>query len=104
MAELETKLQEFRHKSLGGKHVWSDDDVALFIRSVGSGRPEQAATAPRESKYIVQAAEGTTCPTCGTTAQLLCHRDMPPRAIAFYICFPCRFVGQIGVGPVTKVE
>lgn len=49
--------------------------------------------------YIIQRSEGTTCPKCKTTAHLLCRdgQDIRP---AFYICWECQTVAQVGVGPV----
>jgi hypothetical protein len=54
-------------------------------------------------KYIIiQLAERTTCSTCHNKIDLLCHESMKPGAAAFLICWNCRTIDQVGVGPVKR--
>jgi len=50
--------------------------------------------------YGLYLAKKTYCPTCGKEAWLLAPKNIDPIHEAFYICFTCEFVGQIGVGPL----
>lgn len=52
--------------------------------------------------YHLLQTESTFCPTCGKTVSLL-SRDSR-YSPAFYICFDCRFVGQVGVGVVPEEQ
>jgi hypothetical protein len=59
-------------------------------------------------KYVIQSAgEKTTCGTCGKHVDMLCPKDLVSEVITqpwFYICWRCRSIGQIGVGPVKRVR
>lgn len=55
------------------------------------------------STYVVQNDENTKCPLCGQRVQLLCDRRGNLRKPWFYICWLCRNIVQVGVGPVTEV-
>lgn len=52
------------------------------------------------SAYTLLKAESTFCAFCGRLVDLLSAAMTDP---AFYICFPCRVVGQVAVGPVERV-
>jgi ribosomal protein S27AE len=52
--------------------------------------------------YHILESDMSSCPTCGKHVHLLCHDSR--YAPAFFICFDCRFVGQVGVGKVEFVE
>jgi ribosomal protein S27AE len=54
------------------------------------------------SKYIIQPALKSHCPKCGRGTYLLCHKDWS--GPAFYICFGCRYVGEVGKGPVRDMS
>lgn len=54
------------------------------------------------SAYTLTPASKTRCPGGHTNVHLLAHKDMDPGRPAFYICFDCRFVGEVGVGPVSQ--
>lgn len=54
-----------------------------------------------DSKYILVSTTQSYCPDCHVTVDLLCHADII-RAASFYICFICRKVFQVGVGPVNR--
>lgn len=55
------------------------------------------------SKYLLQLAEGTTCPGCHSTVYLLIRVDGKVGGLpAFYICFACRTVAEVGKGPVER--
>jgi hypothetical protein len=58
---------------------------------------------PRTSRYVIQFTEKSLCPKCSARVKLLCHQlgSMTARA-AFYICFSCAHVSQVGVGPVPE--
>ncbi|WP_157052520.1 hypothetical protein [Ornithinibacillus contaminans] len=49
-------------------------------------------------KYIIQNTEKSFCPKCNKTVQIMFSEK--PKSPAFYICFDCKFVGQIGVGEI----
>jgi len=52
--------------------------------------------------YEIILSNKIQCPVCGKQAHLLQDRsDTNPK---FYICYPCNFVGQVGVGPVTPMQ
>jgi hypothetical protein len=51
--------------------------------------------------YELILTEKSKCPLCDKPVNLLHDRDETNPM--FYICFPCSFVGQIGVGPVTPL-
>ncbi len=47
----------------------------------------------------------SVCPICNQKVHLLADglgdlRSLP----SFYICFACKFIGQVGVGPVEVME
>ena len=50
--------------------------------------------------YRLRKPDGGLCPDCASRVHMLSStlHDRP----AFYICFACKWVGHIGVGPVTK--
>jgi len=54
------------------------------------------------TKYVLQKAEGSYCPKCHKIPYLLVNEDVKPD-IAFYICFDCKFIGQVGVGEVRFI-
>jgi len=59
----------------------------------------------RLSPYIVQAATMSKCPMCGQALALLCDQkgDLNNKTKPwFYICWLCRNISQVGVGPVTE--
>lgn len=51
--------------------------------------------------YELIFTEKSFCPLCNKPVNLL--QDRTGTNPKFYICFPCNFVGQIGVGPVTPL-
>ena len=54
------------------------------------------------SKYIIQEAHNTMCPDCRKTVQLLCHAGWVEGKPAFYICFGCEQVREVGKGRVKE--
>lgn len=58
----------------------------------------------QKSKYVIQKTDKSTCPLCGNKVRLLCDENMRKGKPAFYICFKCEFVGEIGVGDVHTVK
>lgn len=54
-----------------------------------------------KGRYRVLRAEQSSCPDCGRLVHLLTTYDCAP---AFYLCFGCRFVGQVGVGRIAVPE
>ena len=52
-----------------------------------------------KSNYIIHKTDSSFCPLCGSNVHLLIDRDGNP-ATSFYICFSCKYVAQVGVGPV----
>ena len=39
---------------------------------------------------------------CGLPAATLCPENIGSLDPAFYVCFGCQFVGQVGIGPVER--
>jgi hypothetical protein len=58
----------------------------------------------RLSTYVVQPDPKTKCPMCGRPVDMLCDHKGNVRKPWFYICWFCRNVVQLGVGPVTREE
>lgn len=57
------------------------------------------------SSYTLTLADHSYCPMCGKHPVLLADADMSPMSSfkpAFYICFDCRFIGEVGKGPVEQ--
>ncbi len=50
------------------------------------------------SHYILNKTEKSHCPECNQQLYMLANENLTK--VAFYICFNCKFVGQIGVGVV----
>ncbi|MCC2248970.1 hypothetical protein JUJ52_03230 [Virgibacillus sp. AGTR] len=52
--------------------------------------------------YILQHVSKSYCPNCNKKVKLLCPKDtLEIRNLpAFYICFDCNLVDEIGVGEV----
>lgn len=51
--------------------------------------------------YIIQDVLQSYCPDCGKNVKLLCSENITEeQKPAFYICFGCQFVGEVGVGKV----
>ena len=55
-----------------------------------------------KSNYVLQSAEKSHCPKCGSEVDLLCEKDFD--GPAFYICFNCKVIGHVGKGPVKMVD
>ena len=56
------------------------------------------------SEYVLQKADSSFCLECHSPVSLLCHKDFGGDTPAFYICFKCESVGQVGVGPVEQID
>ena len=54
-----------------------------------------------KSNYVLQQCDSSWCKNCSTKVLLLTSRDGRPEA-SFYICFNCRCISEVGVGPVNK--
>ena len=50
------------------------------------------------SWYVVHRAEGSSCPCCEQTVDVLTDREGYHGTPAFYFCWRCRWIGEIGVG------
>ena len=55
-----------------------------------------------KSNYIIQETEKTFCKYCGKPVHLLCHWTVRTNVPAFYVCFPCKKIFQVGHGEVGK--
>ena len=53
---------------------------------------------PSEPYRLIK-TEGSFCAKCGQNVVLLSN-GLHPTDSAFFICFKCEVVGQVGVGPV----
>lgn len=56
------------------------------------------------SEYILQDSDKSFCSECGETVSLLAHKDFKEKKPAFFICFNCKTIGEVGVGRVKNVE
>lgn len=54
-----------------------------------------------QSKYVLQLTDRTRCPKCEQLAHWLGHVYNPHQP-GFYICWNCKTVHQVGVGPVYE--
>ena len=53
-------------------------------------------------KYILQNAEKSFCSECHEPIDMLADYYMAQARPSFYICWPCKKVWQIGVGPIER--
>ena len=56
------------------------------------------------SDYVIQETEKSHCTDCEATVFLLCHKDMPTDKTAFYICWNCHRIGEVGKGKVEQIN
>ena len=47
----------------------------------------------------MQESKGSTCPSCKKTVDLLCPASL---SVAFYICWTCKTIAEVGIGPVIR--
>lgn len=64
-----------------------------------------------ESDYIIETEEKSFCPKCHQRVDLLApgvsyanRSNAPDKTPWFYICWACKFVAQVGVGPVGRED
>jgi rRNA maturation endonuclease Nob1 len=65
-----------------------------------------------KSTYVVQRDEKSFCPKCGKSVDLLCNSSIEPfiwpwdpeKRPWFYVCWACKHIAQVGVGPVEREE
>ena len=58
-----------------------------------------------KSDYVAQRVDKVLCPACNEIENIyLLFRDNPNNSDAFYICFHCKYIGQIGVGRVEVIH
>jgi hypothetical protein len=50
-----------------------------------------------KSKYTLRRTSSSFCPNCNERPYLLSQENMTN---SFYICFSCKFIGEIGEGKV----
>ena len=56
-----------------------------------------------KSRFVIQTTEKTFCPKCNGPLDLLCHEWAgPQRERAFYICWNCKLVHEVGKGEVRR--
>lgn len=53
-----------------------------------------------DSGYVIQETEKSRCSKCNSLVFLLSNFDEADEKPAFYICFKCQNVSQVGVGHV----
>lgn len=82
------------------------DDPATLVCEIAGDldfEHECQKTVEPLSPYVLQPAEGTSCPHCHQQPRLLMRDDGEVTknisAPAFYVC-QCGFIGHVGVGPV----
>lgn len=55
------------------------------------------------SEFVIQKTNGSFCYKCNKKVDLLISDNMRVDAM-FYICWNCKSVAQVGVGPVERIE
>ena len=58
----------------------------------------------RPSNYVVQGTTKSVCPACASPVDLLCPKSGNTFKPWFYICWLCKSITQVGVGPVIREE
>jgi len=58
----------------------------------------------QKSEYVFTDCQKDTCPNCSKHLILLVHKDFKKGNPAFYICFDCGFIGEVGLGPVPNIS
>ncbi len=53
------------------------------------------------SSYVLTPAYKSRCPKCHTGVAMLADSRLAMNAPGFFICFACKWVGEIGIGPVV---
>jgi hypothetical protein len=53
------------------------------------------------SNYIIQRTQSSYCPNCSDLVYLLTDKD-GKQVPAFYICWKCQSIAEIGKGPIKK--
>lgn len=53
------------------------------------------------SPYMLTTSSSSFCPHCQRRVKLLATESVSPPA--FFVCFPCQFIGQIGRGVVHSI-
>lgn len=89
--------------SLIGAIAGGFGDLGVEAVQIGDLLIPTVSTDTAGSPYIVQPTGKSFCPNCGQPVDLLC-RDDGGMDLAFYICFACRWIGQVGVGPVPRLD
>lgn len=56
-----------------------------------------------KQKYVLQKTEKSYCPVCESLVSLFCPANFSEGPPAYYLCFGCGYIGQVGVGPVTGI-
>jgi len=87
----------------------TDAEVAP-VRGTRSGvsdevreRLEELAGETLKSDYALAPTTKSYCPECHKTVHLLClDNGTPTDKPAFFICFGCTWVGEVGKGPVVR--
>ena len=54
----------------------------------------------KESHYIFFKTESSFCSYCNKNVYLLTSDENTKGKSSFYICFNCKFIGEVGVGRV----
>lgn len=60
----------------------------------------------QDTPYEILGTDRTSCPQCGADTVVLCPsriEDIKTNP-AFYICQDCGNIGQVGVGPVPRIQ
>ena len=55
----------------------------------------------RKSDYVIQPTDKSFCMKCGNPLHLLCDKDLRDKP-AFYICFNCKQVTEVGKGVISE--
>jgi len=55
------------------------------------------------SNYVLQKAEKSYCPDCNNNVFLLATQEFLKNDPAFYICFECQRIAEVGVRPIEKI-
>ncbi len=55
-----------------------------------------------KSRYILLKSELRACPLCHRECYLLTSDESSKGKPSFWICFDCKFIGEVGIGKVRE--
>jgi hypothetical protein len=99
---LKDQAIELRH-SIRMAHMVQSVEDSIEVREVYLRDFDEAienAKSRKPEPYSTTQTESSFCPDCNEPVTLLSNGDRPQ----FYLCFDCKFVGEVGVGRVEPFK